>query len=54
MKATAPVRDFSRAQYLNKPVVRDRNLITSCVPGDLPMFSRAIKQSLVAAGTTAH
>lgn len=39
-------------QYLDEPVVRDRNLITSRVPDDLPMFSRAIEQSLVAAGAT--
>jgi protease I len=36
------------ARYVDEPLVRDRNLITSRVPGDLPVFSRAIAASLAA------
>ncbi len=34
------------ANYVDEPVVRDGNLITSRLPGDLPEFSRAIVQYL--------
>jgi protease I len=36
------------AHYVDEPLVRDRNLITSRVPGDLPVFSKAIAASLAA------
>lgn len=34
------------AEYLDQPVVRDGNLITSRVPEDLPYFCRAIVEAL--------
>jgi protease I len=34
------------ASYLDQPVVRDGNLITSRVPDDLPVFCRAIIEAL--------
>ena len=34
------------ANWVDEPVVRDRNLITSRKPSDLPMFNRAIIQAL--------
>jgi protease I len=42
------------SDYVDEPMVRDRNLITSRVPGDLPVFSAAIAESLVATGTPAR
>lgn len=37
--------------YVDEPVVRDGNLITSRLPSDLPVFVRAIKQALLEAPT---
>jgi protease I len=34
------------AEYLDQPVVRDGNLITSRIPGDLPQFCQEIIKSL--------
>ncbi len=34
------------AKWVDEPVVRDRNLITSRKPSDIPMFNRAIIQAL--------
>ena len=34
------------AEYVDAPVIRDRNIITSRVPGDLPFFCREIIEAL--------
>ena len=34
------------AEYLEQPVVRDGNIITSRIPGDLPLFCREIITAL--------
>jgi len=34
------------AHYVDRPVVRDRNLVTSRVPGDLPDFARYMVEAL--------
>ena len=35
------------ADYRDEPMIRDGNLITSRLPGDLPVFSKAIEQALL-------
>ena len=51
------IRDDVRlagARYRDKPVVVDRNLVTSRVPGDLPAFNQAILALLTASAPPAE
>ncbi len=50
LTCVAPIKDDvlnAGAQYVDEPVVRDGNLITSRLPSDLPAFGRAIVDYLV-------